>query len=115
MVSIMKSLTQITCSCFTLILAFACSVTYAQNMDSTIKQETSQASEVVIPLSGQEIKKNLVGPKRGTSMKQVEAKYGKALKVHPTKGKPPITRWDYAEFSVYFESKSVIHTVSRSN
>lgn len=68
MVSIMKSLTQITYSCFTLILAFACISAHAQNMDSTTKQESSHVSEVVIPLSGQEIKKNLADPKRGTSM-----------------------------------------------
>lgn len=115
MVSIMKSLTQMTHSCLGLILLIGCSLTYAENKASTVTQSDAQVSEVVIPLSGQEIKKHMVGPKRGTSMKQVEAKFGKAIKIHPAKGKPPITRWDYPEFSVYFESNSVIHTVSRSN
>lgn len=111
----MKSLTQMTHSCLGLILLIGCSVTYAENNATTVKQNDAQVSEVLMPLSGQEIKKHMVGPKRGTSMKQVEAKFGKAIKIHPTKGKPPITRWDYPEFSVYFESNSVIHTVSRSN
>lgn len=75
----------------------------------------TEVEEINIPLSGDTIKANTKGPIRGTSMKTVEAKYGKPLKIHPTKGKPPITRWDYPEFSVYFESNSVIHTVSRSN
>ncbi|MGR6873718.1 hypothetical protein ACU6U9_15715 [Pseudomonas sp. HK3] len=111
----MKSLTQIAYSCVSLILVLGCSLAYAQNMDDSLTQTSSKVTEVVIPLSGQDIKKNSAGPKRGMGMKQVETKYGKAIKVHPAKGKPPITRWDYPEFSVYFESNSVIHTVSRSD
>jgi hypothetical protein len=79
-----------------------------------IEKETT-VNDIFIPLSGSDIHKNTVGPKRGTSMKQVETKFGKAIKIHPAKGKPPIIRWDYPKFSVYFESSSVIHTVSRSN
>lgn len=115
MVSIMKSLTQLACTGLTLILAFACHLSFASTPDDLMLEKDTQVSEVLIPLSGKEIQTHTAGPKRGTSMKQVEAKFGKAMKVHPTKGKPPITRWDYPEFSVYFESNSVIHTVSRSN
>lgn len=114
MVGIMKSLTQITRTCLSLILLLGCSVTYADKMNDGMTT-TTDASDITIPLSGKEIKKNLVGPKRGTSMKQVEENFGKAIKIHPPKGKPPITRWDYPKFSVYFESSSVIHTVSRAN
>jgi hypothetical protein len=28
-------------------------------------------------------------------------------------GAPPITRWDYADFSVFFEHNLVIHAVAR--
>ncbi|MGH8170876.1 MAG: hypothetical protein ACRETJ_10100, partial [Steroidobacteraceae bacterium] len=34
-------------------------------------------------------------PVRGTTMHEVEAKFGAPQKRYPTVGKPPITRWDY--------------------
>jgi len=34
---------------------------------------------------------------------------------HPTVGKPPITRWDYPSFSVFFEHDRVIHAVAPAN
>jgi S-adenosylmethionine synthetase len=52
-------------------------------------------------------------PTRGLKMTQVEAKYGKPVSVIPAIGKPPITEWKYANFSVYFEYKTVIHAVVR--
>jgi len=50
-------------------------------------------------------------PARGTSMSQVEAKYGAPRTRHAAVGNPPITRWDYDAFSVYFERDYVIHSV----
>lgn len=51
-------------------------------------------------------------PTRGMTMQQVEAKFGApASKTQPV-GKPPITRWDYPAFQVYFEYDHVIHSVS---
>jgi hypothetical protein len=50
-------------------------------------------------------------PGRGMSMAQVEAKHGAPAQKHAAVGKPPITRWDYAGFSVYFEREYVIHSV----
>jgi len=50
-------------------------------------------------------------PQRGSTMAQVEAKYGAPREKHAAVGKPPITRWDYEAFSVYFEREYVIHSV----
>jgi hypothetical protein len=50
-------------------------------------------------------------PVRGMSMAQVEAKYGAPSQKHAAVGEPPITRWDYENFSVYFEREYVIHSV----
>ena len=50
-------------------------------------------------------------PKRGTTMNEVEKRFGAPATRHPTVGKPPITRWDYTGFSVFFEHDRVIHTV----
>jgi hypothetical protein len=50
-------------------------------------------------------------PKRGSTMGEVEKHFGAPLTRHPTVGKPPITRWDYSAFSVFFEHDRVIHAV----
>ncbi len=44
-------------------------------------------------------------------MKTVEKQFGPPTTKHPTVGKPPITRWDYAGFSVFFEGDRVIDSV----
>ncbi len=51
-------------------------------------------------------------PKRGVTMNQVEAKFGAPVARHPTVGAPPITRWDYPSFSVFFEHDRVIDAVA---
>jgi hypothetical protein len=53
-------------------------------------------------------------PKRGVTMHDVETHFGAPVERHPTVGKPPITRWDYAGFSVFFERDRVIHSVATS-
>jgi hypothetical protein len=51
-------------------------------------------------------------PSRGASMSAVEAKFGAPKERHAAVGKPPITRWDYENFSVYFENQHVVHAVA---
>lgn len=51
-------------------------------------------------------------PSPGMTMPAVEAQFGAPERKHGTIGKPPITRWDYAGFSVYFEFDRVIRAVS---
>jgi len=50
-------------------------------------------------------------PKAGMSMDKVEAQFGMPIEKHAAVGEPPITRWDYPTFSVYFEYQLVIHAV----
>lgn len=57
-------------------------------------------------------------PARGTSMAQVEARYGAPAHKYPAvagpndrKHNPPITRWAYPNFNVYFEYSHVIDAV----
>lgn len=52
-------------------------------------------------------------PKRGSSMASVEARFGAPTTRSNAVGKPPITRWDYASFAVYFEYDHVLHSVRR--
>ena len=51
-------------------------------------------------------------PSRGMHMAQVEQKFGAPVTKHATVGQPPITRWDYAGFAVFFEHDIVIHAVA---
>jgi hypothetical protein len=51
-------------------------------------------------------------PARGSTQSAVEAKFGAPLERHATVGNPPITRWDYPGFSVFFERNRVIHAVT---
>jgi hypothetical protein len=53
-------------------------------------------------------------PKRGITMSEVEAKFGAPVTRHDAVGAPPITRWDYTNFSVFFERDRVIHAVATS-
>jgi hypothetical protein len=57
-------------------------------------------------------------PMPGLSMTAVESAYGSPSQRHAPVGgavaeQPPITRWDYPSFSVYFERDRVIHAVAR--
>jgi hypothetical protein len=50
-------------------------------------------------------------PHRGSTMSTVQSRFGEPVNRHATVGQPPITRWDYAHFSVYFENDRVLHAV----
>jgi hypothetical protein len=50
-------------------------------------------------------------PHRGSTMATVQSRYGEPSNRHAAVGDPPITRWDYPQFSVYFEHDRVLHTV----
>jgi hypothetical protein len=51
-------------------------------------------------------------PARGMQMTAVEQRFGAPVSKHSAVGKPPITRWDYQGFSVFFEYDRVIHAVA---
>lgn len=50
-------------------------------------------------------------PARGMTMEQVSTKFGAPVSKTPAVGKPPISRWEYPGFVVYFENDHVIHSV----
>ncbi len=50
-------------------------------------------------------------PGRGMSMEMVQSRFGDALNKEPAVGQPPISKWTYSSFTVYFESEYVIHAV----
>jgi hypothetical protein len=50
-------------------------------------------------------------PTRGMTMEQVASKFGAPASKVPAVGKPPISRWEYPGYVVYFEGNHVIHSV----
>jgi hypothetical protein len=54
-------------------------------------------------------------PGRGMHMDQVEARFGSPREKIPAVGEPPITRWVYSNYTVYFERDIVIDSVLHHN
>ncbi|WP_022962385.1 hypothetical protein [Halopseudomonas pelagia] len=72
---------------------------------------TVQADTLVIPLGQQAAQASAQLPQRGLNSSSVRQRYGEPANRHAPVGQPPISRWDYADFSVYFEHDNVIHSV----
>lgn len=53
----------------------------------------------------------VIRPTQGMSMAVVEQKFGQAEQKIAAVGQPPITRWIYTDFVVFFENNLVIHSV----
>jgi len=54
-------------------------------------------------------------PARGTSMDSVLSQIGEPEKKLDAVGQPPITRWVYSDYIVYFEHQTVIHAVKNDH
>ncbi len=50
-------------------------------------------------------------PSRGMTMSSVEEHFGEPETKKDAVGEPPITVWQYSNYTVYFEYRNVIHTV----
>ncbi len=72
----------------------------AQQLHMPTSPASTESSEYSIELPG-----------RGMSMEAVLKRFGEPQEKYPAVGKPPITRWVYPDFTVYFESQFVIHAV----
>jgi hypothetical protein len=79
-------------------LGLALSTAQAQNLQMT---GTQAGSRVGVPT-------------RGATMAQVEQQYGPPANRLAAVGQPPITRWIYPSFVVFFEGNMVIHAVAGS-
>jgi hypothetical protein len=78
---------------------------------------SAAVAETLVVNDGVQVRESqLDRPKRGLTMDQVEKQFGAPATRHPTVGgssvqQPPITRWDYSGFSVFFERDRVIDSV----
>ena len=81
-----------------LLLALSATCTFGAAQADVISLQTNAALDVPRPL-------------RSASMRQVESQFGTPIEKSQAVGKPPITRWDYDNFSVFFEHELVLHAV----
>ncbi len=72
----------------------------------------SGRAETIAVDNGIEVKpSDLATPSRGMTMSEVSNKFGAPVTKLPAVGNPPISRWEYPGFVVYFEGEHVIHSV----
>ncbi len=62
-----------------------------------------------------EAKTGMDVPKKSATMNQVRAQYGDPISESVPVGDPPITRWVYNDYIVYFEHQHVITTVLKKS
>lgn len=86
------------------IISSASLIAAASLLPSAVK-----ADEVKVPVSQQG--GNVQTPKKGISKAEVEKRFGTPSTVNGPVGEPPITKWVYNNFTVYFEYDHVIHSV----
>ena len=80
------------------VIALLCGVFGIANAQTLDMEGTAQSSDVERPTSGM-------------TAENVEAKFGAPEARMAPVGDPPITRWEYKEFIVFFEYDRVIHAV----
>ncbi|HQW80814.1 MAG: hypothetical protein IPF83_10805 [Rhodanobacteraceae bacterium] len=82
---------------FLIALACALSITAVQ-ADTLLVDRSKRAETAALP-------------RRGSLMITVEAQYGAPNEKRDAVGDPPISRWIYPAFTVYFEHDHVVHAV----
>jgi len=70
------------------------------------------AQDVAVPVGQQGSEyQNVERPRTGQSMDQVNSRFGDPNQKLAAVGEPPISRWVYDQYTVYFEGDHVIHSV----
>ena len=81
---------------------------------SLVLSNPSHAQSTVLPVGSQgKHLGDITLPSHGQTQANVKAQFGQAIASQGPSGKPPISRWDYPGFSVYFENDTVIHSVKK--
>lgn len=81
-----------------------------------LAESRSEGDVIKVPVGQQALDKQAIErPTLGMSKEQVEKLFGEPASWQDPKGEPPITRWEYQDFVVYFEGDIVIHSVIKSS
>jgi len=90
-----------------LTLITATTITAALAMSPTVQADTL---EISVSKQAPELQ-NISRPHNGMNKADVERVFGSPFAVNGPVGEPPITSWGYDNFTVYFESDTVLHSV----
>lgn len=91
---------------------FACAAALTALLALTPDLSSPLLAETVrIPVGAQGADSSLRVPTLGMTMDAVEKEFGEPTTRSPARGTPPITRWEFDQFMVYFEQDMVIHSV----
>ena len=71
----------------------------------------ARAADEAAPSAATTTTMDVARPGNGMKMSDVEARFGAPANRHEAVGEPPITRWDYPAFAVFFERDLVLHAV----
>jgi hypothetical protein len=69
------------------------------------------ASADVLLIDGIQSAPAIQTPRNGMRMDQVRQQFGEPALEVPAVGEPPISRWEYDGYTVYFEHDLVLHSV----
>lgn len=79
-------------------IAFLLLISAPALADVLIIDEVRQVARMDLPVNGQ-------------TKQAIESRYGAPAQKHSAVGDPPISRWDYDRYSVYFEHDKVLYSV----
>lgn len=74
---------------------------------------SARADTLIVEGIDQARSSSIQRPARGMTMDKVETTWGRPVSKQNAVGDPPISRWEYADFVVYFEYRNVIHAVRK--
>ena len=74
---------------------------------------TVQAAADVLLIESIKSAPQIDTPRNGLTMDQVRQQYGEPASAVAAVGEPPISRWEYTGFSVFFENNLVLHSVTQ--
>lgn len=80
-------------------------------LTTTLSVMPASTQERVIPLGQQGNRDAMPLPETGMKAERVRERWGSPEATRGPVGQPPISRWDYPAFVVYFESDRVIRAV----
>ena len=72
---------------------------------------TVQAAGDVLLIESIQSAPSINTPRNGLTMGQVRQQFGDPASTVAAVGEPPISRWEYTGFSVFFENDLVLHSV----
>src|ERR1700730_10168354 len=89
-----------------------CAMRYRNLLLAAVLASGVAGAETIAVDNGIAVKESDVAtPARGMTMDQVATKFGAPVSKTPAVGNPPISRWEYPGFVVYFEHEHVVHSV----